>query len=158
MTVTPRPELVDLGGLKWDAGAPMPKLLVGSHDAVVLCYESLSTGSDEYVMEIRFEGCFSARMGVPNEEVLHGHPLWEHGLRHYEAHIVHNSHLLEHHRRINSVHDYHRDEVWDALNHYFLVFHDEVVEVLARGISARRLDGDMATELAKVAAELAAEA
>ena len=158
MTSSPQLEVVDTGGLKWDAGAPMPKLLVGSQHAVVLCSESPTAGSDEYVMEIRFDGCFSARMGHPNDEVLHGYPLWAHGLRHYEAHVVHNSQLLEEHRRVNSVRDYHRDEVWDALNHYFLVFHDEVVEVLARGISARRLDGDMATALARAAAELAAEA
>lgn len=158
MTSAPHVDVVDLGELKWDGGTPMPKLLVGGQHAVVLCYESLATGFDEYVMEVRFDGCVSARMGDPNEEVLHGHPLWEHGLRHYEAHVVHNSQLLREYRRINSVHDYHRDEVWDALNHYFLVFHDEVVEVLARSMSARRLDGDMATELAKAAAELAAEA
>lgn len=157
MTSQPRLEVVDLGDMQWDAGAPMPRLLVGSQHAVVLCYESLSTGSGEFVMEVRFEGCMSARMGHPNEEVLHGHPLWNHGLKHYEAHIVHSSPLLAEHRWINSIHDYHRDEEWTPLNHYFLAFHDEVVEILARRISARRLDGDMATELARAAAELAAE-
>lgn len=55
------------------------------------------------------------------------------------------------------MHEYHSDATWDRLNHYFLPFHDEVVEALARGITARRLDGDMASELGRAAAELASD-
>ncbi|UFN43301.1 hypothetical protein [Nocardioides okcheonensis] len=148
-------EVLDLG-LKWDAGAPLPMLVAGARSAIVLCYESLATGEGEHVIEIRFEGCSNIRMGHPNDEVLHGHPFWGRGLSFYEAHVVHDSPWLEEHRRINSVHDYHSDATWDRLNHYFLAFHDEVVEALARDISARRVSGDMAAESARVAAEVAA--
>lgn len=144
--------------MTWDTGAPLPRLLVGSRHAVVLCYANVSSDSSGFVMEIRFDGCLSARIGHPNDEVLHGHPLWDFGLVPYEAHIVHNSPLHAEHRRINSAHEHHRDEAWADLNHYLLVFHDDIVEVLAQGISARRLDGDMPTELMRAAAELAVEA
>lgn len=151
-----RAEVLDLG-LKWDAGAPLPMLISGARSTVVLCYESLATGDGEYLIEIRFEGCSNVRMGHPNDEVLHGHPLWGRGLSFYEAHVVHDSPWLEEHRRINSVHDYHSDATWERLNHYFLAFPDEVVEALARDISARRVSGDMAAESLRVAAEVAAE-
>jgi len=59
---------------------------------------------------------------------------------------------------MNSVHARHSDETWGRLNHYLSTFHDEVVEAVAQGISARRLAGDMATELARAASELAADA
>ncbi len=151
-----RAEVLDLG-LKWDAGAPMPMLIAGARRAVVLCYESLATGEEEHVIEISFEGCSNVQMGHPNDEVLHGHPLWGRGLSLYEAHVVHNSPWLEEHRRINSVHDYHSDATWERLHHYLLAFHDEVVEALASDISARRVSGDMVAESLRAAAELAAE-
>lgn len=79
------------------------------------------------------------------------------GLSFYEAHVVHDSPWLEEHRRMNTVHDYHSDATWERLHHYFLAFHDEVVEALARGISARRVSGDMSAEALRVAAEVAAQ-
>lgn len=150
-----RAEVVDLG-IKWDAGAPLPMLLAGSNLAVVLCYESLASGDGDFVMEIRLEGTLSVRMGHPNDEVLHGHPLWPAGLKFYEAHVIHDSPWLEEHRRVNSVHDYHSDDTFERCKHYFLAFHDEVVEALATNVSARRVEGDMATEALRVAAEIAA--
>ena len=155
MTGTPQLEVIDLDGLKWDIGAPMPVLLAGRQDAVVLCYEGSTSGAEELsVMEIRFEMYTSVRMGHPNDEVIEGHPLWACGMEPYEAHKVHNSPLLAEHRRINSVHPQHKDERWADKSHYFLAFHDEVVEALADRISARRLEGTMAAELARAAAGL----
>lgn len=153
----PRLEVLDLSGMKWDGGAPMPQLLAGTRRATVLCYESPETGGDECLMEICFDGCSTVRMGHPNDEVLHAHPLYRCGMKFYEAHLVHNSPWLDEHRRMNSVHEAHSDATWASLNHYFLAFHDEVVEAIAQGISARRLEGDMASELARVAREMAAD-
>ena len=131
-------------------------LLAGANFAVVLCYESLASGDGGFVIEIRFEGSLSVRMGHPNDEVLQGHPLWPAGLKLYEAHVIHDSPWLEEHRRVNSVHDHHSDATFDGRKHYFLAFHDEVVEALANDVSARRLKGDMATEALRVAAQIAA--
>lgn len=150
-----RAEVVDLG-VKWSGGAPMPLLLTAMDVALLLCYEALADAENEHVMEVRFDGCLSARMGHPNDEVLSGHPLWGKGLKFYEAHLIHDSALIAEHRRLNSVHPYHRDEVFDRLNHYLLVFKDEVVEVLAQHVSARRVDGDMATEAKRAASDVAA--
>jgi hypothetical protein len=158
MTSPPRIEVLDLG-VNWDGGAPMPQLLIGSHTAVILCYEQLASLEDEdHVIKIKFDDCLSVRMGHPNDEVLHAHPYWDLGLQGYEAHLVHDSPLIREHRRINAHHEWHSDSEWDQLNHYFLVFHDEVVEAVAKGIGATRVPGDLATELAQVAAELVSHA
>lgn len=109
-------------------------------------------------MEVAFTGCVSARMGGPNDEALHGHPLYEHGLKFYEAHRVANSPWLAEQRAINAVHEYHDDRGWDRYNHYLLAFHDEMVEALATSIAARRLPGSMAEELARLASEMAEDA
>ena len=131
----------------------MPQLLACSTSAVVLCYESAAAG-DDGVIEVRFDGYASVRMGHPNDEVLQGHPLYQRGLKFYAAHIVHGSPWLEEHRRINSVHPSHSNEKWAGLSHYLLAFHDEVIEVLARHVVARRVTGDLPSELLRVASEM----
>ena len=92
---------------------------------------------------IEFDGQVSVRFGHPNDEVLSGHPLYGRGLEPYAAHEVHNSALLAEHVRINSVHPSHDAASWAEVRHYFLVFHDDIVEVLAEGISAQRATGTM---------------
>lgn len=155
MTTTPHAEVLDLG-LPWDGGAPLPQLITDGSTAVVLCYGQLASQDEErHVIRIAFEGCASVRMGHPNDEVLHGHPLWGHGLELYEAHLIHDSPFLAEHRRINAQHAQHSDAHWDELHHYLLVFHDEVVEVLAEGISATRVAGDLGAAVAQAATEFA---
>ncbi|MEJ2579686.1 MAG: hypothetical protein P8Z68_11440 [Kineosporiaceae bacterium] len=92
---------------------------------------------------IEFDGQVSVRFGHPNDEALSGHPLNGRGLEPYAAHEVHNSALLAEHARINSIHPHHDPARWAKVRHYFLAFRDDVVEVLAEGVSAGTARGTM---------------
>jgi len=98
---------------------------------------SPSDTGDADLIRIDISGYASVRMGSPNDDALHGHPLHGRGLVPYEAHEVHNSAWLEEHIRVNSAHPAHRDASWRQQRHILLAFHDEMVEVLCREISAR---------------------
>lgn len=153
----PYATVLDLG-FRWDAGAPEPHIVCSDGRAVLICYvgepdaawdgtsvtvTSPADAQESLFAVIEFEGCSSVRFGHPNDEVMAGHPLHGRGLEPYAAHEVHNSALLAEHARINSVHPRHSAARWAAVRHYFLAFHDDVVEVLADGIRARTVRGTM---------------
>jgi hypothetical protein len=73
--------------------------------------------------------------------------LWGRGLSAYEAHRVTGSVWLEEHVSWNSVHPNHSTYGWEAINHYLLAFHDDMVEALARGIEAKFTRGTMSSLL-----------
>jgi hypothetical protein len=64
-----------------------------------------NSGLSEKLALVEFERCICAKMGDPNEEVLHGHPLYGKGLAGYEAMAVENSTWLKALEKINAVHD-----------------------------------------------------
>lgn len=65
--------------------------------------------------------------------MLHGHPLYGHGLEGYEAHVVHNSAWITELVDINRVHLRFRDSAWTDLRHFLFVLHDETLECVAHG-------------------------
>ncbi|MFI7589448.1 hypothetical protein ACIB24_20480 [Spongisporangium articulatum] len=161
-------EPLDLG-VTWNAGAPMPHLVVGPHRAFVICYprdsenlralggwgesegRPVTSGDEEALLVVEIVGCSEVRWGGPNDEAQHGHPLAGSGLSGYGPFEVHNSAWIEHSRQVNSVHEYHSDDVFRSRRHFILAFHDEMIET-----QARRLDievrhstmRDLLTELA----------
>jgi len=150
-------EVIDLG-VRWDVGAPLPHLIAGGLRAAIICRAAVhdptwdgtwarmvspSDTEEAELMRIDIAGYASVRIGSPNDEALHGHPLHGRGLVAYEAHEVRNSAWLEEHIRVNSVHSAHRDEPWRRLRHILLAFHDEMVEVLCREITARVVKGNL---------------
>jgi len=82
-------------------------------------------------------GCQEIRFGGPNDEAIAGHPLHGRGLAGYRAHEVLSSEWIEEAIRVNSVHPHHSGAPFRQLHHYALLFHDEMVEALARGIESR---------------------
>jgi len=54
---------------------------------------------------VEFEGCASAKLGSPNEEVFQGHPLYGKGLDSCSAQIVRSSKWLKELEDINKVHE-----------------------------------------------------
>jgi integrase len=106
------------------------------------------------IVLIELWGCAEVRFGRPNDEALHGHPLHGKGLSGYRAHEVVNSAWIEDAIKINSVHPHHSDVPFRQLHHYALLFHDEMLEALARGIESRLVEGTMRTILAGVADSL----
>lgn len=71
-------------------------------------------------------------MGTPNDEVFHGHPLYERGFVGYSALVVENSNWLKELEAINAVHSNYKPDGWRQLKHYILPFHDSTFECVAR--------------------------
>jgi hypothetical protein len=159
---------VDIG-VEWDGGAPLPQLLAGNRTFVVCrareydpdwdgtTAKVVSSGDPEAsdLLVLEFERCAEVRMGGPNDEAMEGHPLIGRGLSfHYEVSEVFNSPWREQARRVNSVHEYHSDAAFDALRHFILAFHDEMVETLCHSIRVRRVHRSMQAALIDLAVEL----
>lgn len=83
------------------------------------------------VAVLRFEGVLQFRLGYPNDEALHGHPLAKHGMQQYQAYLVENSPLIAEIENQNRVHPAFRPGIYDKFRHWVVTFHDETLEVLA---------------------------
>jgi hypothetical protein len=106
--------------------------------ALVLAYPLPS----EEIAVVTFPACLQLLYGHPNDEVLHCHPLYAKGLKHYSVHRVLHSSRLAALERANSVHHRH-----DAINflkdmeHYIFTFQEATLECLVcvGGSSAPRV-------------------
>lgn len=152
----------------WDVGAPLPHLVAsGTHAFLIYLAETppdptwdgstirVVTGQDAgEVAIVTFQGLASFKIGAPNDEVLHGHPLSGHGLGPYTAHEVHHSRWLELVRAINAVHPAYNAGHWDSMRHYLLTFHDETFECLAKEHRIETIRASLAQALTIVTARL----
>jgi hypothetical protein len=112
---------------KWpkpEAGAPCPLTLADESSLFVRYYTQAGK-----VAVIHFPMCSIFAFGSPNDEAMHGHPLYSRGLTHYSIHLVENSSwidLLEHRNSVHSRHD--RERFLEDKNHYIFTFHDSTLE------------------------------
>jgi hypothetical protein len=151
-------------GVEWDAGAPLPHLISSGHHTFVAFYlrEFDPNWDGTYVTIVdpkseapaslglaEFTQCTAVRMGSPNDEVLHGHPLHGRGLGGYGAYVVENSRWIAELIKINSVHSLYRTENWSDARHFLFVFHDEILEAVARGVEVERRRESMPELLAQ---------
>jgi hypothetical protein len=74
------------------------------------------------------------RFGFPNDEVLHGHPLFSVGLGYYRLHEVVNSAWLMELRAIEAVHDRAPAMPFENARHFVLTFHDSTLEAIAADV------------------------
>lgn len=133
--------------LRWDAGAPMPHLMVNDYRALLafllsepdptwegshVTIKSPADDTPEPLALVEFDSCVSAKLGAPNDEVFGGHPLSGRGLQGYTAQRVVNSRWAAELEVINSVHRGYRPERWRGLTHYAFWFHDSTFECVAR--------------------------
>jgi len=91
---------------------------------------------------VEFRLCLQFVFGHPNDEVLHSHPLYERGLKHYSVHRIHNSSRLSALEQANSVHHRHNAAAYLAgKEHYVFTFEDGTLECLAitEGASAPKV-------------------
>ncbi|WP_394845077.1 hypothetical protein LZC95_49495 [Pendulispora brunnea] len=134
----------------WDAGAPVPHLLSSGRNITLVYYGRANDptwdGTWAHVRDLSdlapvvvldFLGCAIFKMGSPNDEVLHGHPLFGKGLDFYAPQIVENSPWLRELETINRVHARFDADHWRSMHHFILPFHDETFECIARGTQAR---------------------
>ncbi len=139
----------------WDSGAPMPHIMATDQRTLFMYYASTPDpnwdGSYVNVVEpsaptamplaiVEIEGCYAHKFGGPNDEVFDGHSLSERGLDGYGAYTVENSKWLAELQSINSVHSMYRVESWKAYKHFFLAFHDSVMECIATGFAIECID------------------
>src|SRR6266849_6093731 len=141
---------IDLG-IKWDAGAPQPRLLQSEYKTFLACFLDQpnqpldgtrisffdpASPEPDSVGIIEWHRCFETMLGWPNEEALSGHRLWAKGLkelRHYSSAEVQNSSWIAEIEHGNRVHPSHKPAIYASLKHYILLFHDSTFECLARG-------------------------
>jgi hypothetical protein len=120
---------IEVAGLRWSAGAPAP-VVVASESRTLFAFDAWEDdGGGRRVAE--FVGCVSVRFGFPNDEALHGHPLYDRGLNLYKVHEVVNSHWLEELRAIERHHDMSPAVPFEDARHYVLTFHDSTLEAIA---------------------------
>jgi hypothetical protein len=132
--------------VKWDVGAPLPFLFCNDYRTFLTFYVRDNDGSwdgtrvklvdpksneNSRLCLVTFKKCISAKLGHPNDEVHHGHPLAGRGLEGYTAQIVKNSPWLKEVAKTNSVHSNDNPSEWASLNHYVFWFHDSTFECLA---------------------------
>ncbi len=132
--------------VSWDTGAPLPHLLQSdSRTFLVFFLARIDPNWDGTYVHVRhpggpeiemlgvveFKRCICTKMGTPNDEVLHGHPLHGKGLVGYQAQTVENSTWLKELEAINAAHTYYKPDRWRTLKHYILPFHDTTFECVA---------------------------
>jgi len=137
-----------------DVGAPLPSLLADDYRLTLfyLIAEKLehwdgksvrSIGrptEGEQVAIVRFNFPLAHSFGPPNDEAISGHPYYGLGLLPYAAFEVHGSEWLDELKNRNRVHPYHRDELFQDLRHFILVFHDSTLEVVAESFVSEVVD------------------
>lgn len=151
--------------IKWDVGAPLPFLLCSDYRTFLTFYVDepdpnwdgtyvnvVDPGSQKAasLCLVSFNRCTSAKLGHPNDEVQHGHPLAKRGLEGYTAQIVKNSPWLAEVAKTNSVHSCDRPEHWESLNHYVFWFHDSTFECLAESFDTELTKESMGELLGRV--------
>lgn len=124
-------------GLVWSAGAPQP-FVFSSEDRTLVGFvaaQQVSGAADrESVSVAELVACTSVKFGFPNDEVLHGHPLFDAGLDYYQLHEVENSSWIRELRAVESVHDQAPAVPFEKERHFVLTFQDSTLEAIAMDI------------------------
>jgi hypothetical protein len=155
--------------VRWDIGAPLPQLLVNDYRAFLLFYvktvdpswdgtyvtvKDPGSGQSEPLALVELKRCIAAKLGSPNDEVFHGHPLAGKGLESYTAQLVRGSRWISEIQKINSVHAGYRPDAWQKYNHYVFWFHDTTFECIAESFAVELRDCSMAELLAEACSRL----
>lgn len=122
--------------VKWSGGSPCPSVYSNGHKTFLTylarepqTLDDFNNGESFGVVE--FLRCHSFRFGIVNDEAANGHPLYEHGLKIYQAHEIINSKWIAELKDIHRVHPGFKESFWSKRKHYLLFFHDEIFECIA---------------------------
>ena len=155
--------------VRWSIGAPLPYLLQNDYrtflvffvheadpnwDGTYTTIQQPNSADANDLAIVEFRGCVSAKMGAPNDEVLHGHPVHGKGLEGYRAMKLENSPWLKELEDINSVHAAYKPAAWKNLSHYFFGFHDSTFECVAESFVVERREASLSNVLSEVCARL----
>ncbi len=152
-----------------EAGAPLP-LVVADEQSVFLAYVACSQAKStpnwsfpqqgigvpyEELREVswqteklpiaivRFDFPYAVMFGAPNDEALHGHPLFGRGLTFYSVSEIMNSSWVRGLQHMNSTHRNHHPEFFADLRHFIFTFHDSTFEAVAKGIEVDTMIGSI---------------
>jgi hypothetical protein len=160
--------------VQWDAGAPLPYLLQSDYRTFLVFFlrdtdpdwdgsyfniryvnmRNSDSPNPGNLAVVEFKRCLCTKMGTPNDEVLHGHPLNGKGLEAYRPLRVENSIWIKELEAINSVHSGYKPERWRKLNHYFFGFHDSTFECIAESFEVEQKVMTVSEALSEICAKL----
>ncbi len=156
--------------VQWDTGAPTPLLLKSDHKTFLVFYmRDVDPNWDGTYTNVRrtdaaavghlavceFERCLAAKMGSPNDEAFHGHPLYGKGLQGYRPMRVENSLWIHEIEKINSAHHNYRPAMWQGYTHYIFGFHDSTFECIAKSVTVEVRESSLPDLLREISAKLA---
>ncbi|BFP43257.1 hypothetical protein FGF1_41020 [Flavobacteriaceae bacterium GF1] len=129
-------------------GAPSPKVICDEINLTLLHYVDLfelpdttdkikerDTNVDTGVAIVRFTNTYIHKFGIPNDEVIIGHPYYDIGLKPYSFFSVEDSDWIKEIKRIQSHHPYFDEDRYKDVNHYILTFKDNTFECVATDFS-----------------------
>ena len=133
-------------GLKYpiNIGAPEPMIICSGFDLILLFYVDLfdlpkitdklkerNIDSDIGIAIMKFKKGYIHKFGIPNDEVIIGHPYYKLGLKPYSFFAVNDSDWIKEIKRIEAHHPYFNEQGFDSLNHYIITFKDNTFECIA---------------------------
>lgn len=145
-------------------GAPCPIVWADEHSLYLAYYletvnrdwdgasvrDVSESNADEPIAVVSFKHSYAHMFGPPNDEAFSGHPLASRGVQPYAAYEVANSSWIHSLERMNSVHQYHQPERFEAYKHYIFTFHDSTFECVAEGFTLSRATGNVRSALLRV--------
>jgi hypothetical protein len=114
-----------------DFGAPMPAVHSDGNRLICAYYISEQLILNGASAVLQFEGVLQFRLGYPNDEALHGHPLSGLGLESYRFYVVENSPTIAEIENQNRAHSGYKAGMYARFRHWIVTFHDETLEVIA---------------------------
>lgn len=153
----------------WDTGAPWPHVVSNGYRTFLIYYigenhpvwksqsheiTDLHTEHHDLTALVEFKNCYNYKFGGINDEVINGHPLYEHGLEAYEAHKIENSTWLNEQEKINAVHSNYSHSLWESRKHFIFTFHDEIFECIADGYHVEIFKGGIRSVFAEASKRL----
>ncbi|MCP4183891.1 MAG: hypothetical protein GY761_11335 [Hyphomicrobiales bacterium] len=88
----------------------------------------LQYSSDEKIAIVYFSSILIFKFGIPNDEAIHGHPLFSKGLEPYQAQIVTNSSWVDQLEKQNRVHPGHDKKMFEGYEHLVFTGQDNIFE------------------------------
>lgn len=135
LVVAQAAKVVEVPGLAWDVGAPEPVVVSSERRTLFAFYLSDLVVDDGFEVQVaEFTNCLAVRFGFPNDEALHGHPLWDSGIDYYALHEVYDSEWVELLRAIERQHPHSPDLPFEAAKHYLLTFKESTLEAIATAV------------------------
>lgn len=148
-------------------GSPLPIVLSDEH-TILLAYllqnvpknwdskfiRVVDYESEEFIAVVEFERYSSFMFGMPNDEAIHGHPLYERGLQSYGVFVIENSSWIRRLEKMNSVHPYHNPKSYAQLKHFIFAFHDSTFECVAESFEISIHEGSLENILSKMGEKL----